>query len=67
MFQGKLFYSVLYKYASDWYKGLGLPLEIIRELKSTLKEFQPFFVDWVEMVCNLFWCLFSFANVLLPP
>ena len=67
MFQGKLFYSVLYKYASDWCKGLGLPLEIIGEFESTLEEFRSFFVDWVRIVCNLFWYLFSFADILLPP
>jgi len=66
MFQSELFYSVLCKYTSDWYKGLRLPLEIIGGLESTLEEFWLFFVDWVEMVCNLFWCLFSFADILLP-
>jgi len=45
MFQGELFYSILCKYASDWCKGLGLPLEIIGDFESTLEEFQPFFVD----------------------
>jgi len=54
MFQSKLFYSVLCEYASNWCKGLGLPLEIIGGFESTLEEFWPFFVDWVGMVCNLF-------------
>jgi len=55
MFQDQLFYDVLCKYISDWYKGSGLPsVVVIWNLEGTLKEFRPFVVDWVEMVCNLF-------------
>jgi len=54
MFQDELFYKVLCKYISNWCKGLGLPLKIIRRFESTLEKFWPFFMDWVEMVCNFF-------------
>jgi len=67
MFQDELFYDILCEYASDWCGGSGLPSEVIRGLESTLEEFRPFFVGWVEMVCNLLQCLFSFSDVLLPP
>jgi len=67
MFQDELFYDILCKYISDWCKGLGLPSEVIREFESTLEKFWPFFVDWVGMVCDLFSCLLSLADVLLSP
>ena len=54
MFQNKLFYDILYKYISNLCKGWGLPSKVIGEFEDTLEEFQPFFEDWVEMVCNLF-------------
>jgi len=54
MFQDQLFYDVLYKYVSDWCKGSRLPSEVIEEFEGTLEEFQPLFMDWVGMVCNLF-------------
>lgn len=64
MFQNELFYNVLYKYISDWCKGLELPLEVIGEFEGTLGEFQLFFIDWVEMVCNFLY-LFSLTDILL--
>jgi len=54
----------LCKYISNWYEGSGLPLEVIREFESILEEFQPFFMGWVEIVCN-FLCLFLLVDVLL--
>jgi len=54
MFQDELFYNVLFKYVSNWCKGLGLPSEVIERSEGTLKEFRPFLVDWVKMVSNLF-------------
>ena len=54
MFQNELFYDVLYKYIYNWWKGLGLLLKVIREFENTLEEYQLFFVDWVEMIYNLF-------------
>jgi len=54
MFQNKLFYDILYKYISNLCKGWGLPSKVIGEFEDTLEEFQPFFEDWIEMVCNLF-------------
>jgi len=53
MFQDRLFYGVLHRYASDWCQGSGLPSEVIGGFEDILEEFRPFFVDWVEMVCNL--------------
>ena len=41
-------------------------LKIIGRFENILEEFWLFFVNWVEIVCNLFWCLFSFADILLP-
>ena len=67
MFQDQLFYEVLCKYVSKWCKGWGLPSEVIEEFEDTLGELRPFFVDWVGMVCNLFSCLSSLADVLLSP
>ena len=66
MFQDELFYDVLCKYVSDWCEGLELPSEVIGEFEGTLGEFQPFFMNWVGMVCN-FLCLFSLTDVLLSP
>ena len=54
MFQNELFYDVLYKYIYNWLKGLGLLLKVIGEFEDTLEEYQLFFVDWVEMIYNLF-------------
>ena len=67
MFQDELFYDVLCKYISNWYNSWGLPSEVIREFEGTLGEFRPFFMDWAEMVCNLFQGLFVLADVLLSP
>jgi len=67
MFQDELFYKVLCKYVPDWCEDSGLPSEVIGEFEGTLVEFRPFFVDWVGMVCNLFSCLLSLADVLLSP
>ena len=36
MFQDELFYDVLCKYISDWYKGLELPSEVIGKFEGTL-------------------------------
>jgi len=67
MLQDRLFYDVLCNYVSDWCEGSGLASKVIRRFRGTLEEFRPFFVVWVGMVCNLFSCLFSLADVLLPP
>ena len=67
MFQDKLFYKVLCKNVSDWCEGSRLPSEVIGEFEVTLEEFRPFFMDWVGMVCNLFSCLSSLADILLSP
>ena len=50
VFQDELFYQVLCKYVSDWCRGLGLPLKVIRKFEDILEEFRLFFVDWVEIV-----------------
>ena len=67
MLQDRLFHDVLCNYVSDWREGLGLASKVIGRFRDTLEEFRPFFVVWVGMVCNLFSCLFSLADVLLPP
>jgi len=67
IFQDWLFYNVLCEYVSEWCEGFGLPSGVIRRFEGTLEEFRPFFVDWVGMVCNLFSCLSSLADVLLSP
>ena len=57
VFQDRLFYNVLCEYISDWCKGSGLPSEVIGGFEGTLGELQPFFVDWVGLVCTLLQCL----------
>ena len=67
MFRDELFYNGLCEYVSNWCKGSGLPSEVIEESEGTLGELRPLFEDWVGMVCNLFSCLSSLADILLSP